>query len=73
MDDASTEPVKDVTEPAKDDPKFGDNAPSGFISVIFISLEKKLFIFISLGMPIVLGFYFKTYLSKILLSKFMDV
>ena len=29
VDDASTEPTKDVTEPAKDDLKSGDNAPSG--------------------------------------------
>ena len=29
MDDALTEPVKDVAEPTKDNLKSGDNAPSG--------------------------------------------
>ena len=29
VDDASREPTKDAVEPANDDPKSGDNAPSG--------------------------------------------
>ena len=44
VDNASTELAKDTAEPAKDDPKFGDNAPSGlsqylhfFRKILFIS------------------------------------